>query len=129
MIMKRMVFLTSNLQDVDAQKKHVRVDPRKKMISMPNNRMQKNLDARQKILMPKRRLGHLDITKNTSISKNAPEHTEIALFLRLRLRISIADRKSLRFPADLRLQISIASDCDFFLRIPSETRALSGEFP
>ena len=44
------------------KKKHAQVDPRKKTISMPNNRVQ-NLDAPQrKISIPKRRLRQPDIS-------------------------------------------------------------------
>ena len=47
-------LLTSNVQDVEAQK-HAWVHPRKKMISMLNKRRQ-NLDSEKKISIPKRRL-------------------------------------------------------------------------
>ena len=47
--------LTSNVQGRGPKHTHTRVDPRKKTISMPNNRVQ-NLDTKKEISIPKRRL-------------------------------------------------------------------------
>ena len=71
-----------------------------------------------------------------NVSERRPECAELAI-LRWRLPISTTGRKSLRFPmrskkkrhCDLRVQISIAGDCDLSLRNAGENRTLAAEFP
>ena len=69
------LFLTSNVQDVEAQK-HARVHPRKKTISMLNSRMH-NLDTPKKISIPKRRLRPPRYhNKDISIPKRCPQRLQ-----------------------------------------------------
>ena len=60
------ILLDLQFTGVRGPKKHAQVDPRKKTISMLNNRMQ-NLDTKKKrSRYQKADLGHLDTTKETS---------------------------------------------------------------